>query len=81
VDIAVLTFVTELPVLTYGAYWIYYEALVLVETLTAELALRDPEDVALHASVFEQLWEVSIRDEAATDFIRELIDGFGRGRK
>lgn len=80
VEIAVLRFNTELPVLTYGAYWIYDEALVLVETLTAELALRDPEDVALHASVFEQLWDVAVQGEAATDFIRELMVKLGGGR-
>lgn len=74
VDIAILPFHAELPVLTYGAYWIYDDTLVLTETLTAELALRDTDDIALHAHVFEQLWAAADHGDHALAIIHRILE-------
>ncbi len=39
--------------------------LVLVETLSAELSLRHPEDIELYALLFELFWKVSRRGDGA----------------
>ena len=47
--------------LLYHGFWIFDDKLVLVETLTAELAYRDAESIDLYARVFESLWAVAGR--------------------
>ncbi len=49
------------------------DRLVLVETVSAELSLRDPEDIALCARLFELFWEVSRRGDDAIALITELV--------
>jgi transcriptional regulator with XRE-family HTH domain len=45
VEIAILPFDTRLPIAPVNGFWIFDDAVVLVETLSAELTLRDPDDV------------------------------------
>ena len=45
----------------------------LVEILTAELSLRDPEDIELYARFFELFWNVSARGDDAIALITTLV--------
>jgi transcriptional regulator with XRE-family HTH domain len=73
VHIAVLPLTTELPLPTYHSFWLFDERLVLVETLTAELALRDSDDISLYARAFEMLWDTAAQNHDATDLITRVI--------
>lgn len=73
VRLAVLPFDAELPLVPYHSFWIFDERLVLVETLTAELALRDTEDIHLYTHVFDALWDVAAHHDHATDLIHRVI--------
>jgi hypothetical protein len=59
VELAVLPFTTEVPYPPGHGFWIFDDTLVLVETVNAELAIRDPDDVALYERLFEMYWEVA----------------------
>ncbi len=73
VELAVLPFDARLPLSTGHNFWIHDNRLVLVETVSAELSLRDPEDIELYARLFELFWEVSARGDDATALITKLI--------
>ncbi len=45
----------------------------LVETLSAELSLRDPGDIELYARLFELFWDVSARGDDAIALITKLV--------
>jgi transcriptional regulator with XRE-family HTH domain len=72
VQLAVIPFSTELPVVPSHGFWIFDDDLVLVETLSAELSLRDAEDVDLYRRYFELLWDTALRGEDARQFIAQL---------
>jgi transcriptional regulator with XRE-family HTH domain len=81
VQLAVLPFSTELPVVPSHGFWIFDDELVLVETLSAELSLRDADDVQLYTGYFDLVWDAALRNDAARQFIarvaQELIDAIG----
>jgi Domain of unknown function (DUF5753) len=52
-------------------FWIFDDELVLVETIAAELMLREPDEIALHGNVFDTLREAARFDED----VRELLGG------
>jgi hypothetical protein len=43
-----------------------------VETVSAELSLRDSDNVALYLRYFVQLWDIAEHGESATGVIRRL---------
>jgi transcriptional regulator with XRE-family HTH domain len=81
VQLAVIPFSTELPVVPSHGFWIFDDDLVLVETLSAELTLRDTEDIDLYTRYFDLVWGISLRDEDARQFIaglaKDLVDAAG----
>jgi hypothetical protein len=58
---------------TSHGFWVFDERLVLVETLSSELSLRDAEDVQLYIRHFERLWEVAARGEEAREVISRAM--------
>jgi hypothetical protein len=52
---------------------------VLVETLSAELTLRDPDDVLVYLRLFDMLWNIASRGEAATDILARVLREMPRG--
>jgi len=48
------------------------DRLALVETTTAELALREPDDIALYARLFELYWEAAAEGEQASALITRV---------
>jgi hypothetical protein len=53
-------------------FWIFDHSLVLVETLSAELALRD-EETAVYFRVFNALWELAAQGEEAEPLVLAAI--------
>lgn len=73
VELAVLPFTARLPKSPGHSFWIHDDRLVLVETVSAELSLRDPEDIELYARLFELFWEVAARGDDAIALIAALV--------
>ncbi|MGL5810088.1 MAG: helix-turn-helix domain-containing protein [Nocardioides sp.] len=71
VEVAVISFDAELPMTTSHGFSIYDDRLVLVETLSSELSLRDPDDIDLYQRHFENLWEVALDPEASRRLVAE----------
>lgn len=75
VELAVLPFAAELPMTTSHGFWIFDDRLVLVETLSSEMSLRDSEDVNLYVRHFERLWQsAAIGPDARTLLTTALRD-------
>lgn len=75
VELAVLPFSARLPIAPSNGFWIFDDSLVLVETLSAELNLRDAEDIAIYGKVFERLWERAVVREVAVQVIQAAMTG------
>lgn len=74
IEVGVIPFTADLPVVLHNAFWLYEDHLVLVETYSAELALRDPDDVLLYDRVFDLLWAAADRGEAAVSTMRRAME-------
>lgn len=72
VELAVLASTAELPVAMPHNFDIFDDRLVLVETVNAELAIRDVEDVALYTRLFELFWDVAEHGERASALITRI---------
>ena len=77
VDLAVIPLEAALPNALWHGFWIYDDTLVLVETLTAELSFRDPEDIETYSRLFESLWQVARHGQDAVTVLRRLITALG----
>lgn len=73
VDLAVLGLDTPLPHPVWHGFWIYDDGLVLVETPTAELSLRDADDIETYRRLFESLWDVATHGTDASTLLRRLV--------
>ena len=69
VELAVIPFAARLPIAPVNGFWLFDDNLVLVETLSAELTLRDRDDVQLYGKVFQELWTVSFSETVLHDWI------------
>jgi len=78
VELAILPFDVKLPIVPSHGFWIFDEEIVLIETLSAELTLRDSDEVALHCRIFEMLWDTAIRGDDVRTFLHELIQNLRR---
>lgn len=72
VSLAVLPWAVELPTPPDHNFVIFDDRLVLVETVNAELAIRDPEDVELYAKLFQLYWERAAHGEQASALITHV---------
>jgi transcriptional regulator with XRE-family HTH domain len=66
VELGVLRFTAQLPYPALHGFWIYDDKLVLVNTVSAELSLRDGDDVAVYEKLFEMLWGRAVVGSQAT---------------
>jgi transcriptional regulator with XRE-family HTH domain len=57
--LGVISFDTELPESPKHGFWIFDDQMVLVETIAAELTLKQPQEIALYTQVFERLASVA----------------------
>ncbi len=81
IELAVIPFTTRLPFATPHGFWIFDQRLVLVETVSAELSLRDADDLALYSRYFQTLWEISLQGAAATEVIARIVEGIRTGER
>jgi transcriptional regulator with XRE-family HTH domain len=72
VELSVLPSSAPLPKAVSHGFWIFDDTLVLIETLNAELAIRDREDIALYVRLFDTYWDAASHGQRAFDFIATL---------
>lgn len=72
-EIAILPFDTRLPIAPVNGFWVFDDAVVLVETLSAELTLRDPDDVLVYLRLFDMLWKIARHGEAVMDILGRVL--------
>jgi transcriptional regulator with XRE-family HTH domain len=72
VELAVIPLEARLPVVMHHGFSIEDEDLVLVETFSAELQLRDADDVALYSKIFELLWGAAQDGDRAAQLVRTV---------
>ena len=76
VELAILPFTAELPMTTSHGFWIFDDRLVLVETLSSEMSLRDQEDIELYLRHFERLWQVAATGAEVRALLMRVLDEF-----
>lgn len=74
VRLGVIGFDTQYVTSPWHGFWIYDNDKVLVETMSAALDLRQPEEVELYSGVFEQLAAVASYGRSARAIINRAID-------
>jgi transcriptional regulator with XRE-family HTH domain len=76
VRLGIIGFETQYATSPWHGFWIYDNERVLVETLSAELDLRQPQEIGLYGSAFEQLAAVASYGRAARAIINRVIEDF-----
>lgn len=71
-QLAVLPWSTELVTPPDHNFVLYDDRLVLVEAINAELAIREAEDIALYAKLFEYYWGAAVQGEQASALITRI---------
>lgn len=69
VRIGMLPTAAPLPRPVAHGFVVYDDRLVMVETINADMAIRDADDVALYLRVFDELWDAAVHGEDAARFI------------
>jgi transcriptional regulator with XRE-family HTH domain len=77
VEVAVLPWTAELTKAASHSFDLFDDRLVLVETFTAELALREPDDIALYARLFDLYSAAALHGAEATAFIAGIAQELG----
>ncbi|MFI6346973.1 helix-turn-helix domain-containing protein [Streptomyces sp. NPDC050560] len=76
VRLGIISFEAQYATSPWHGFWIYDNERVLVETLSAELDLRQPQEIELYGSAFEQLAAVASYGRAARAIINRVIEAF-----
>ncbi len=74
VRLGIIAFDAQYATSPWHGFWIYENEKVLVETMTAELDLRQPEEIARYSSAFDQLAAVASYGRSARAIITRVID-------
>lgn len=74
VRLGIIGFQTQYVVSPWHGFWIYDDARVLVETLSAALDLRQPQEIELYGDAFQQLASVAGYGRVARAAINNVID-------
>lgn len=78
--LAVLPLRTPMPALPMGGFALHDDAVVLVETLTAETRLDQPDEVAVYRTCFERMMASSATGDDAVAIIRRAADNLTEPR-
>lgn len=76
VEFGVIPFRTELPANPINGFWIYNEAMVAVATMTKDLILRDPDDIAFYVRAFDDYAKVTEFEESGREVIISILDEY-----
>ena len=74
VRLGIVGFETQYATSPWHGFWMYDNDRVLVETLSAELDLRQPQEIELYADAFEQLAAVASYSRSARAIINRVIE-------
>ncbi|MGH3343649.1 MAG: Scr1 family TA system antitoxin-like transcriptional regulator [Carbonactinosporaceae bacterium] len=74
-ELGVIPFETAVPVFPLGSFAVYDENLVVVETLTGEQRLDEPEEVATYDRFLDLLREAAATGRDAVPIIQRALDG------
>jgi transcriptional regulator with XRE-family HTH domain len=69
VDLTIVPMSARWPVGPLNGFWIFDRDYALVETLGAELTLREPDEIAVYERIFEAFSRLAVRGSAVTDLI------------
>jgi transcriptional regulator with XRE-family HTH domain len=73
VELGIVPVDAEVETAPAHGFWIFDDELVLVETIAAELMLREPEEIALYARVFEALHRAARLGDAARAIVQRVL--------
>jgi len=74
VKLGIISFGTKYATSPWHGFWMYGNERVLVETFSAALDLRQPQEIELYGSAFEQLAAVASYGRSARAIINRVID-------
>jgi len=74
VRLGIIGFETQYAISPWHGFWIYDNDRVLVETFSAALDLRQPQEIELYANAFDQLAAVASYGRAGRAIITRVID-------
>ncbi len=74
VRLGIVGFETQYATSPWHGFWLYDNERVLVETLSAELDLRQPQEIELYGSAFEQLAAVASYGRSARTIINRVME-------
>lgn len=78
VRLGIIGFETRYTTAPWHGFWVYDEERVLVETFSAALDLRQPQEIELYAGAFEQLATAADYGRPARALINRAIDDLAR---
>ncbi|GAA2894392.1 helix-turn-helix domain-containing protein [Nonomuraea rubra] len=76
VEFGVIPFGTELPANPVNGFWIYNEAMVAVATMTKDLILRDPDDIAFYVRAFDDYAKAAEFGEPGREVIIAILHDY-----
>jgi len=76
IELAVIPFDAQLPISPSHGFWIFDDRLVQIDTFSAELSLRDGDDIALYLELFELLWGVALQGGDAQRLVARVAREF-----
>ena len=79
VRLGIIGFDTRPVVAPWHGFWLFDSERVVIETYSAELNLAQPQEIALYASIFEQLAGTASYGSAARAIITRVIDDLSAG--
>lgn len=79
VRLGVIGFETQYVVGPWHAFWLRDDKRITIETFSAELNLAQPQEIALYASIFEQMAAVASYGRAARAIITRVMDELAAG--
>jgi len=79
VKLGVIGFETQCATSPWHGFWLYDDERVLIETYSASLDLRQPQELELYGNVFEQLAAVASYGRAARGIVNRVAEEMGEG--
>lgn len=74
IRVGIVDFEAELPDSPKHGFWVFDDQMVLVETIGAELTLKQPQEVTLYTQVFERLASVASYGSEARRLLTRVLD-------
>ncbi|SEU02580.1 helix-turn-helix domain-containing protein [Nonomuraea wenchangensis] len=76
VEFGVIPAETELPSAPINGFWIYNDAMVGVATMTKDLVLREPDDLAFYVQAFDDFAKVAAFDENGREVMMRILHAY-----